>query len=195
MNREEVTAEAVKRAELDFILNRKPGDPKKDPPLWGLALSGGGIRSATFALGVLQVLARNKLLGSFHYLSTISGGGYAGAFLQGLIRRRGFDGAYGVLRSSVRDVAQRTAANRTGNVAADAQQPIRHLREYSNYLSPRKTTVSGCVRCRERGRRATHGSPLQRHYVPAYSSCVCRRAISSSLTPRRFIANITSASQ
>jgi len=143
MNREEVTAEAVKRAELDFILNRKPGDPKKDPPLWGLALSGGGIRSATFALGVLQVLARNKLLGSFHYLSTISGGGYAGAFLQGLIRRRGFDGAYGVLRSSVRDVAQRTAAYRTGNVAADAQQPIRHLREYSNYLSPRKTTVSG----------------------------------------------------
>ena len=143
MNREEVTAETVKRAELDFILNRKPDDSNKDPPLWGLALSGGGIRSATFALGVLQVLARNKLLGSFHYLSTISGGGYAGAFLQGLIRRRGFEGAYGVLRSSVQDVAQGTAASRERNAATDAQQPIRHLREYSNYLSPRKTTVSG----------------------------------------------------
>ena len=40
-----------------------------------LCLSGGGIRSATFALGVLQGLARAGLLTQFHYLSTVSGGG------------------------------------------------------------------------------------------------------------------------
>ncbi len=49
--------------------------------LAALCLSGGGIRSATFALGVLQGLARFGLLGQFHYLSTVSGGGYIGSWL------------------------------------------------------------------------------------------------------------------
>jgi predicted acylesterase/phospholipase RssA len=46
-----------------------------------LCLSGGGIRSAAFSLGVLQVLARHGLLTQFHYLSTVSGGGYIGGWL------------------------------------------------------------------------------------------------------------------
>jgi hypothetical protein len=46
-----------------------------------LCLSGGGIRSASFALGVLQGLAGAKVLRHFHYLSTVSGGGYIGAWL------------------------------------------------------------------------------------------------------------------
>lgn len=46
-----------------------------------LCLSGGGIRSATFGLGVLQWLAGHKQLERFHYLSTVSGGGYIGSFL------------------------------------------------------------------------------------------------------------------
>jgi hypothetical protein len=41
-----------------------------------LCLSGGGIRSATFGLGVLQGLARANLLERFDYLSTVSGGGH-----------------------------------------------------------------------------------------------------------------------
>jgi hypothetical protein len=49
--------------------------------LAALCLSGGGIRSATFALGVLQGLGRFGLLGQFHYLSTVSGGGYIGSWL------------------------------------------------------------------------------------------------------------------
>src|SRR5947199_7092405 len=52
-----------------------------------LCISGGGIRSATFGLGVLQGLARCGLLGHFHYLSTVSGGGYIGAWLSGWINR------------------------------------------------------------------------------------------------------------
>ncbi|MDW9589840.1 hypothetical protein GOC31_28570 [Sinorhizobium meliloti] len=51
----------------------------------GLALSGGGIRSATFSLGVMVSLARRNLLQQFDYLSTVSGGGYAGAFLTQLL--------------------------------------------------------------------------------------------------------------
>ncbi|MDE3749574.1 patatin-like phospholipase family protein [Methylobacterium radiotolerans] len=51
----------------------------------GIALSGGGIRSATFATGVLAALARRNLLPQFDYLSTVSGGGYAGAFLTQLV--------------------------------------------------------------------------------------------------------------
>ena len=47
----------------------------------GLGLSGSGIRSATFCLGVIQVLADRNLLKDVDYLSTVSGGGYAGSFL------------------------------------------------------------------------------------------------------------------
>jgi hypothetical protein len=49
--------------------------------LSALCLSGGGIRSATFALGVLQGLARFRLLNQFHYLSSVSGGGYIASWL------------------------------------------------------------------------------------------------------------------
>src|SRR4051812_31880046 len=50
-----------------------------DDPILGLALSGGGIRSASIALGVMQALATAGKLQKFDYLSTVSGGGYAGS--------------------------------------------------------------------------------------------------------------------
>lgn len=52
-----------------------------DAPLVGLALSGGGIRSAAFNMGVLQTLAASGLLPRIDYLSTVSGGGYIGSCL------------------------------------------------------------------------------------------------------------------
>jgi hypothetical protein len=57
----------------------------------GLALSGGGIRSATFAFGVLQTLARRDLLRAFDYLCTVSGGGYIGACVSSLLTETGGD--------------------------------------------------------------------------------------------------------
>jgi hypothetical protein len=54
----------------------------------GLALSGGGIRSATFNLGVLQALAQLDILRRFDYLSTVSGGGYIGSCLSSLLSHR-----------------------------------------------------------------------------------------------------------
>lgn len=44
-----------------------------------LALSGGGIRSASFQLGVLQGLASAGLLKYVDYVSAVSGGAYTGA--------------------------------------------------------------------------------------------------------------------
>ena len=52
-----------------------------EAPLHGLALSGGGIRSASIALGVMQALAAAQKLQKFDYLSTVSGGGYVGSSL------------------------------------------------------------------------------------------------------------------
>src|SRR3954464_13443644 len=58
---------------------RAGGDPRR--PLSALCISGGGIRSATFALGAIQSLAEHGLLSQFDYLSTVSGGGYVGSWL------------------------------------------------------------------------------------------------------------------
>jgi len=59
----------------------------------GLSLSGGGLRSATFSLGLLQALAGQRLLRHVDYLSTVSGGSYIGGFLgtfyHRLVKRRG----------------------------------------------------------------------------------------------------------
>lgn len=57
-----------------------------DKNLSALCLSGGGIRSATFGLGIIQALAEHKLLSKIDYLSTVSGGGYLGSWLSEWIR-------------------------------------------------------------------------------------------------------------
>ncbi|MEJ1160335.1 hypothetical protein [Prosthecomicrobium sp. N25] len=58
-------------------------------PVAGLALSGGGIRSAAFGLGVLQALADRKAFDRIDYLSMVSGGGYIGAALTAALHRGG----------------------------------------------------------------------------------------------------------
>lgn len=66
-------------------------------PTVGLALSGGGVRSATFGLGLLRGLAAQGLLTRVDYLSTISGGGYVGAMLGRLVSALGITQAQQVL--------------------------------------------------------------------------------------------------
>lgn len=101
--------------------------------LCGLAISGGGIRSATFALGVIQGLAITGLLRRFDYLSTVSGGGYIGAWWSAWIRCAGFD-----------QVEEQLLPPhlRQGDFSEIEARPIRHLRLYSNYLAPRPTIFS-----------------------------------------------------
>ena len=84
------TFEDVLREEIDLIRGQHgPTDPDTDvrEQLMGLALSGGGIRSATFNLGVLQALSELGVLAEFDYLSTVSGGGYIGSWLSAWIHR------------------------------------------------------------------------------------------------------------
>lgn len=63
----------------------------EDQTLVGLALSGGGIRSASFCMGVLQALLRNGTLDRVDYLSTVSGGGYIGSTITWLVRHGRLD--------------------------------------------------------------------------------------------------------
>src|SRR5215211_6427165 len=101
-----------------------------------LCLSGGGIRSAAFAVGVIQALAvhprpaqgqkagaaKESLLGQFHYLSTVSGGGYCGSWLSAWIERVGFAQVWAELTGRPK--------------GPDAEPPtIAWLRENSNYLT------------------------------------------------------------
>jgi hypothetical protein len=102
----------VQREELAEIERRFAGDDCD--PLVGLAFSGGGIRSATFGLGVLQALKDLNLLDKIHYLSTVSGGGYIGSWLTANCTRQ-------------RDWLEKPT---------DWDESVRHLRRYSNYLSP-----------------------------------------------------------
>lgn len=95
-----------------------------------LCISGGGIRSATFALGILQGLARCGLLDKFHYMSTVSGGGYIGSWLSSWIGKAGMGTVVAALAGK-------------GVKATDVEpKPVRHLRSYSNYLSPRLGLLS-----------------------------------------------------
>jgi hypothetical protein len=78
------TIDAINRAEAEDVASRRTlrGNTAPDRSnAVGLALSGGGIRSATFCLGVTQVLAARGLLRDVDFLSTVSGGSYTGSFL------------------------------------------------------------------------------------------------------------------
>ena len=75
----------IQEAESEWIKQRRTiaaqekGHPDKDA--FGVGLSGGGIRSATFNLGLLQALDHYGWLKRVDYLSTVSGGGYIGSCL------------------------------------------------------------------------------------------------------------------
>ena len=102
---------AVRKAEWDYIAQRRQaasastestesgdqendqeqleyddyGFPKQTPPAVGLAISGGGIRSATFHLGILQELAHCGVLRCVDLMATVSGGGFIGSCLTSLM--------------------------------------------------------------------------------------------------------------
>src|SRR4051812_42938191 len=106
--------EAVFDAEIAELGTRSADEPVGSDRV-GIAFSGGGIRSATFGLGVLEALKHRGLLKKLHYLSTVSGGGYIGAWLSASCRRH----------------------PEWLEPAADWDDSVAHLRRYSNYLSPK----------------------------------------------------------
>lgn len=60
-----------------------------DENRFGIALSGGGIRSAVINLGVLKTLQRFNILKQADYLSSVSGGGYTNSYIQATLQGEG----------------------------------------------------------------------------------------------------------
>jgi hypothetical protein len=113
-----VNSDDVKARELERHIGKT-----LDEPLVGLSLSGGGIRSATFGLGIVQALHSLEVFRHVDYVSSVSGGGYLGAWLQAATAR----------------------GRRQNALSVDGQEPhdVRFLRAYSNYLTPRLGLFSG----------------------------------------------------
>jgi len=97
-----------------------------------LCLSGGGVRSAVFNLGILQGLARCGLLDQFDYLSTVSGGGFIGSWLTAWIYRE---------KGKVKEVVKELA-RQPDNPVEPEPKPLYNLRIYANYLTPKKGLLS-----------------------------------------------------
>lgn len=106
---------------------RLPGDAL------GFGLSGGGVRSATFCLGLFQALAEARLLRKIDFVSTVSGGGYFGSFLGRLFTREWVNNVDDV-ESAIRGKSLPTtrAENRGW-----ANRMFRWLRDNGRYLAPR----------------------------------------------------------
>ena len=99
-----------------------------------LCFSGGGIRSATFNLGVIQALAKLNLLDKFDYLSTVSGGGYIGAWLTAWVHRSKKPDGSGI--ADVQSALNGTLSNGSLLSPSREPRPLTWLRDFSNYLTP-----------------------------------------------------------
>jgi hypothetical protein len=141
-------AAAAARAEQAFrhdLIRRLHGAKRR-----AICFSGGGIRSATFGLGVLQGLAahatpgeeRPALIGEFDYLSTVSGGGYLGSWFSAWATRAARPAAT-TFRAAAADEVDgpgrvMTALASTPDTGFEPEPaPVQYLRSYSNYLTPR----------------------------------------------------------
>ncbi len=126
-----------RRAVVNEEIARQPDDGRPRPrpiaddaPAVGFALSGGGIRSATFCLGLFQALARHRLIRRIDYLSTVSGGGYFGSFLGRLYSR---DYASPATVEQLLD----PALGKLDNAAQPPIEAVQWLRLNGRYMAPK----------------------------------------------------------
>lgn len=131
----------VRAAERAYIHGRRTaGGVAHDAPLVGLAFSGGGIRSATFCLGVLQTLGKSGLLRAVDYLSTVSGGGYIGSCLSSYLSHHEGDRATDAGAGTPDGPKPWPAGKRgmygtgPGELPFDQPDPIHHLRTHGDFL-------------------------------------------------------------
>lgn len=125
--------EVVIEAERDY-LSLENGDTGT-----GLAISGGGIRSASFGMGVMQALANNCILSKIDFMSTVSGGGYLGSALTWALKQGGTEagtepenfplGRKGVYRVETEKVSALNK-NKSDNDLLD------FIRLHGSYLTP-----------------------------------------------------------
>ena len=150
--------------EKEFIIKRRKLHLPKfadtpDPDIYdwarknqvtGLCFSGGGIRSATFNLGILQGMVMQGWLPRFDYLSSVSGGGYIHSWLAAWLLRKSKEDAQlnkpQPPQSAWDHVMRRLYPLATGDREHNQfvwPRQIQWLRRYSNYLTPRKGLMTG----------------------------------------------------
>jgi len=121
-----VPEETVILEELSLIRMRRKRlnlrRSEKNLVLSALSLSGGGVRSASFCLGVTKALAEFNILKNFDYLSTVSGGGFAGSFLTRWAHEVG---------------CKKMQEDLTNDFSFSVAGPLLHLRKYVSYLTPK----------------------------------------------------------
>lgn len=122
--------------------------------LFGLALSGGGIRSASFNLGVLQALAKAQMLRRVDYMSTVSGGGYIGGWLTTWLARRiaqradpdrKFAGSEAQVSNGdeMAEVFREELIAMEHDIASHPDPlPVRNVRDFGNFLTPTRGLLS-----------------------------------------------------
>ena len=118
----------IKELEHDEIASKRGDDSAELNDLFGVCLSGGGIRSATFSLGIIGELARRQIFHKVDYLSTVSGGGYLGTFLTSWLGK------------NPRVEENVSAPNPIDDLFDSCEngaesKPLRHLRNRSRYIA------------------------------------------------------------
>ena len=124
---QEIIAKGVRKPDVDIYTQ------VANLGLIGVCFSGGGIRSATFNLGVIQGLAQVGLLPHIDYLSSVSGGGYIHEFLAAWILRNP-KGCEGVVAELIPQAEPKCLPR--------SPEPIKWLMRYASYLTPRRGPFS-----------------------------------------------------
>lgn len=162
LSNDEQTREAMRKPRDEELWKYLP-----DAGLNALCLSGGGIRSASFALGVLQGLAQRSvirdgkgeitgadgILTEFDYVSTVSGGGYTGSWLSRWSQEEAATSSE-PFKEVVQHIAGKKEPRRSQREIGDTYRtipgypdreakPIRALRDFTNYLAPHLGVFSG----------------------------------------------------
>lgn len=116
--------EHVMKEELHIISSKRKNCQSQDDPehpeknLFGIALSGGGIRSATINLGILEIFNKVGILSKADYLSTVSGGGFIGGYIHSKLWQ------------------ENSYNQETGTYNRLFEDDIQHLKDYGYYLIP-----------------------------------------------------------
>ncbi len=117
--RREIADKEMAKKKIKTTHEEARQDPYNDA--MGLAFSGGGIRSATFNLGLLQALEHCNILKSVDYLSTVSGGGYIGSSLTWFMSKGENSFPFGTSRKD--------HGGKSGKI-------LSWLRDHGNYMAP-----------------------------------------------------------